>query len=540
MFNLLVVDDEVFAVQAILQGIDWTAHGFNGAYGAGDVDEAKELLSRIPIDILLCDIDMPGSNGLELAEWLNKMYPWVVTIFLTGHANFTYAQQAIHVGSFEYLLKPVKHEQLLQVVNRALDQVKINREMRDFNETYKTNSKLWIAKRPVLHEHFWQDVLSERIYPSTQNISELHDSYQLPLMKDSRILLILLSVEQWLKEITQRDEDIMEYVLRNAAAELFLHNFQGAVIQDQNGFNLIVMYVQGDKAPSREELSAICQKYLEACSHYFFCSLSCYVGEAVPIDQITQTYHLLIEMEHNNVTHTKVIRFQKDDQSQNLPPLSQRVTLLIEWSEWAGLLEMGKKEELLSRIDDMFAELDNNTVNAEALESLYYSLLHLIYHVAHKKGWSVQELLGSKRGADRIEAIRSLGHLRKWATRIIGMAIEFIHSHEKESSVVIGKVKQYIRGHLKDVTRMDIAAYVYLNSAYLSRLFKKETGQSLLDYIIHEKMDQSKIMLTESNMRINDICESIGYDNVSHFGKMFKKQVGISPQEYRKRYQQLT
>ncbi|MNG22693.1 Bifunctional transcriptional activator/DNA repair enzyme AdaA [compost metagenome] len=87
----------------------------------------------------------------------------------------------------------------------------------------------------------------------------------------------------------------------------------------------------------------------------------------------------------------------------------------------------------------------------------------------------------------------------------------------------------------QDLTREDIAAFLHFNPAYLSRLFKKETGLSLSDYIMDQRMKQAKRLLSESDLKVSDVAEITGYRNFSYFSKLFKKQEGFTPQEFRKR-----
>jgi two-component system response regulator YesN len=77
---------------------------------------------------------------------------------------------------------------------------------------------------------------------------------------------------------------------------------------------------------------------------------------------------------------------------------------------------------------------------------------------------------------------------------------------------------------------------VYLNPSYLSRLFKKETGQSLSDYIGQVRMEEARRLLSQTNMKIVQVAEESGYRNVSHFAKMFKRMTGVTPQEYRNKF----
>lgn len=290
MINVLVVDDETYAVRAILQGLDWKELGFDGVFSASDADEAMAILQEHRIDLMICDIEMPGMNGLELTEWAVEHYPGTETVFLTGHADFSYAQQAIGLGSFDYLLKPVRHDKLRDVVSRALDKIKQHHEQREFHDSYKNYVKLWESQKPVLIERFWQDILAERLVPTDHNLRHSLSAANLAVGPETTVLPILLSVEYWHKEFTARDEAIMEYALRNAALDFMLASVRGDVVQDKRGLNFALLYGSeedgGALLPDRTALEASCRDYIAACAKYFYCTLSCYVGQPLPIDQL--------------------------------------------------------------------------------------------------------------------------------------------------------------------------------------------------------------------------------------------------------------
>jgi two-component system response regulator YesN len=104
----------------------------------------------------------------------------------------------------------------------------------------------------------------------------------------------------------------------------------------------------------------------------------------------------------------------------------------------------------------------------------------------------------------------------------------------------VEKVCSYIREHIhEDIGRDDLAASVHLNPAYLSRMFKKEKGISLSNYIVQEKINKAKELLADTNYKISSIADAVGYQYYSYFSKLFRTIVGVSPQEYRKQYQKV-
>ncbi|MFW5981266.1 MAG: response regulator, partial [bacterium] len=214
MYNILIVDDEKIAIRGIRCAIKCSK--IADIYEAYGVNMAREIFEENEIDILICDIEMPGDNGLKLIEWVGKEYPETVNILLTGHASFDYAQQAIKMDVFEYLLKPVQHEELNLIIEKAVNQIEENKSLQDFYQVYEKYSSLWQKQRPLLVERFWQDLLSDRIRFDL-NLEKTLQIYNIPLSSESHIIPILISVEEWQKQLDARDEEIMQFALRNVA-----------------------------------------------------------------------------------------------------------------------------------------------------------------------------------------------------------------------------------------------------------------------------------------------------------------------------------
>ncbi len=123
MYSILIVDDEPIVLRGLKAGIHFEKLGFHAVYSAQNTEEAKKLFKQHHIDLLLCDIEMPGDSGLELAEWVNDCHPGTVILFLTAHASFSYAQDAVRLMAFRYLLKPIAYSELETVLTEALQKL---------------------------------------------------------------------------------------------------------------------------------------------------------------------------------------------------------------------------------------------------------------------------------------------------------------------------------------------------------------------------------------------------------------------------------
>ena len=126
--NLLIIDDEYFIVQGLVEMIDKEALGIDRIFTAYGAEQGRKIIEREEIDLLLVDVEMPKETGLELLEKLRLKGIRLTTIILSGHQRFDYAQEAIRYHCFNYLLKPIGKRNLNYELSRAVDFVRSKME----------------------------------------------------------------------------------------------------------------------------------------------------------------------------------------------------------------------------------------------------------------------------------------------------------------------------------------------------------------------------------------------------------------------------
>ena len=534
LYNLLIVDDEEIAIKGIVKGIDWSELELAHVFTACDAEEAQSIMLENTIHVVLSDIDMPNQNGIELLDWMNTYSPHSVTIFLTGHADFKYAQQAIQLDSFDYLLKPIDHGVLKKTLQQAIDKVKEQAELDQIKTTYNQFYQQWNRQRPLLIERFWQDIIHYRQSAVPAHMDAAMQNYGLPLEAESRLQVILISIEQWKEEWSARDEEIMTYGIRNAAEEQFFGDSSGHIVQDGNGVLYVLLYEADDN--SNAELEVKCNSFIQQCSGILHCRLSCYIGKPVKAYQIRDAVKNLLELERCNVSQTCTVIQEKNHGLK----LERNMTQQAPFPDWMILLESGKQQQLSLKIDECFDQMQHDKVDYTELSSFYFGLMNMLLQWLNKKGISIADVYPNREWEAGDAILKSLARMRTWTQGVCQQAVEYASSNGKDVSQVVYKVQRYMQDHLDDeFSRERVAEQVYLNPAYLSRMFRRETGLSLTDYMVKVRIARAREDLEKTNQRVSDIAINVGYANFSHFSKLFKKMTGLTPQEYRKKYQEV-
>lgn len=534
--RLLIVDDEQFAVEGILHCCDWKEHSMEEAFTANSADEAREILKGYQIDVLICDIEMPDEDGLSLVSWVKENCPWTETLFLTCHSEFTYAKKAINLGSFDYLLKPVDKGELLSAVSGMIQAIREKEEYQSYNKMYQKYRSLWQREKPKRVERFWHDLLSRKILPFGEFLErELIDA-GVGLEVNDRVLPILISIEEWSKPLTPRDQAIMEYAVKKAAAEFFIDGRQGEVITAKDGVLFVLLYASGAEGEggTREnlrvhQLTDTGTSFIQACQDFFYSTVTCYVGLSKTLQELSGMCESLKEMERDNISRTKSVLFYVPQLQKPLDLHSGEVQL----DELISCMMSGNRESAVRFIHALTDRLEASPgLQGRHLDALHQDTLQIIYHFLQVKGinaGSIEQFMNWTTAR-----LRGLLQYKHWAEGIVSAVMEAAFEQE-ETGGVIDRSIRYIQQHVEEeLSRETIADYVGLNPAYLSRLFKKETGQNLIDFLIAAKMNRARELLDTTEMTVSSVAQQVGYSNFSHFTKMFRKQFDVNPQEYRK------
>lgn len=132
--NLLIINDEELTADTMKEDIPWHDYDIDTVFTAYDAEQAKEVIWREMVDIMLCDIEMPGDNGIELLRWVRQEEKPIECIFLTCHPSFAYAQEAIALNCQEYILIPAKYEDIGKGVQKVVQRIQKERETKKYEE----------------------------------------------------------------------------------------------------------------------------------------------------------------------------------------------------------------------------------------------------------------------------------------------------------------------------------------------------------------------------------------------------------------------
>lgn len=208
MYSVILIDDEEVSIESIKQMITWESYGIDKVCTATNIEEAKAILEELKIDIVICDIEMAGGDGFEMIRWIKeRKYP-SVNIFLTCHAEFTYAQKAMKLGIIEYVLKPVIPEDFGEVLKKAVGQIK-EQEARHRTQAYASQ----LASGYLRQDGSQPQNNNEEIVAKVRKYIEEHLSYNISRQEIAEYVFLN---KDYLSRIFKEEtgQSIVDYIIK--------------------------------------------------------------------------------------------------------------------------------------------------------------------------------------------------------------------------------------------------------------------------------------------------------------------------------------
>lgn len=527
--NIIIVDDSIQTVKAINASIEWEKLGIMKVYIAYNISRAKEIIENNDIQIILCDIEMPQGNGLELIAWVKANFPQIENILLTCHEEFEYAKKAIELGCFDYLVKPIPFKELENKISQLIAKIEASSKLKKHSEYWNNNEK-------QIESLFWYELITGKIKGNCDEIEAYAKKKNVSYNKELKYLLVLLTKKRVISRLEEWNENALLFALENIAKEIILNDIPFSNIAVGEEEIIIIIPIIDDEKSNLGNIKKSCINYLIECNKYLGCSMTSYIGRYVSGQDLADEFSELQRLDKNNVSFiSKVI----DLNNNKLNQTNEKEILLPNINAWSLMLYNGESENAVKEVKKYIDELVKaERINRRMLNNLHQDILQLLYSFLEQKAIQAHQLFDDEKSEILyVKATKSIDNMINWVNHVFNKSASYVEEVAK-SQTVIERVKIYIKeNYNKDITRDDIANHVFLNPDYLSRTFKKATGSSLTEYLTEQRIEKSMLLLSRTNIQISKIADEVGYNNMNYFSKIFKKITGTTPVEYRKKSQ---
>lgn len=525
----MIVDDESSTRNGLMKHVDWNELGVDFVEEAKDGFEGLEIVESFQPDIIISDIRMPGMNGIEFATRIRTLFPACRIIFISGYSDKEYLKAAIHLNAVSYVEKPIEIDELKDVVKKA---VALHIEDEKKKLTEESIHLAFSESLPFIKQKIAFNLINSR------NVTE-------DILKDLRLVDVNFKVNDpytvfiirpAFRPKTSNEEKLTGSIkILNLLEELVKDIEHLYVIKEDVNIIVITSYSLN---MSRRRFITIFDDLKtwikENNSDYI--NLFCAVGQTVKgMNYIRESYG------------TAVLALQKlffrgyghivfyENKTEKSFSFNERIPGMF-----AVFLQESNMDAITAFIDNLCRDikLSEGTL-ADEVKNLFLKLSSTLFREAEKRGINPKDAgeQEEKHLLSMISDFQTIQELKEYLVNKTNFVLESIKDIDSTSRTVLNAIK-YIRENYADtdLSVKRLADFVYLTPTYLSTLFKKETGKTISDFVIDVRIEKSKDLLMDPQIKLFEVARKIGYSDANYYAKAFKKQLGLTPSAFREKY----
>ncbi len=516
MYNILLTDDEQIVIDSLSYIINKNFEGQVKLFTALSGSRALEIATKEDIDIIFMDINMPGLTGLETVSCILKLKPETVIIILSAFDRFQYAQDAINLGAYKYITKPVNRNVVIQTIRSAMDFVDTKRGNQSVEK--EIQKKLDFVS-PMIENDF----IFSCIYSNDKGI-------------DSKAYLEYFNIncKYWcslaleFQNITSQNQHDIYVKVRD------LLNENQRCLVSTFIMNQIVCYVPLDEEYSETAMLEGMIKSLHSKMSYNIVH-----GIRMGVSQVREDLDSFSELYREANTALNCtdaaggIYFYHQLESENL---EQPVTNKDELKKLLLIkLRQGEVDSVES-LSLMYADkLIAEESDLNKIKNLFFEMIVTAKNITEE----VDEKYSSEVFSQVFSILNSENDVKLLTEYLQKMLLEYASVingvKSRMENPLITKVCSYVNEHLSEELSLDqMAEYAGVSSFYLSKIFKEEKGVNYIGFVTDRRLEMAQKLLKETDISIKEITATIGYNDQNYFSRLFKNKFGLSPTEYRK------
>ncbi|MFC5648246.1 response regulator [Paenibacillus solisilvae] len=538
MMRVLIVDDEFEIREGLRNRFPWAAYGIDEVEVADDGDSALAIALERQPELIVTDIKMNRMSGTDFLRSLTAVdgYDWKA-IVISGYDDFDLVKQVMKLGAMDYVLKPINTDELDQVVRKSVDQIR--RERMERQNQLLLNNQIHFAL-PKMREEMLLELI-ESGYVPYRELRTRHrlETLNLGWMNHESMLLMMLEVDD-LKAIDNqkrysKERELVLFGIGNVVTQTLEEDYPFPFALCLNAQNRWIAVL----SCSHQEQTDLCQEVAQQCIR----RINQYVKVKVSIAMCAapKTLPNLHDMfvEADEILEQKAVYGGNQLFTvQGLGAVKERVDLsLQEMDEVLDLVKYGTDEDISSAMD-RFVELMQSwgLTQLKDIQQRIFEWLLEIFKKASAAGWQDKSWQKNPIAIwEQLEQYDTLHSLRIQVEKfLLSIALDFQNQTAAPSQIICEAEKILRMQFAESLTLQSVASEVHVTPVWLSKLFKKEKQKTFLESLTDIRMERAKEMLGDVRSKIYQISCQVGYKDPVHFSKLFKKQTGCSPKEYRK------
>ncbi|MDF2614421.1 MAG: two component transcriptional regulator, AraC family [Clostridia bacterium] len=530
MLKTIIIDDEELIREGLLTTIDWKSLGYEVVGQASDGEEAIELIQNLLPDVIITDIRMPFMNGLELLEFIKPMLPHSFVVIISGHDEFQYAQKALQLGAYDYLLKPFD----LDYFHKMLVKIKYEHTL-----LKKSSKGLSDNHLSTLQTHFIEDLIYNKV--DLHEIEKKAEEYKLKELTHQYLLLMVIQLDNYHLSIAQYNFDeindihkqFYEQIHHAAKSIKNLYMVEGKsgdciLCLSSKDINILKDYSKSLPLSLKKEIE----------SHMNFTVTIAISNIRQGIKELPETYKQTLEIlsyrfiaGYSQILYSENMK-KEDKIGFNYPQTDYNSEKFIAY------IKAGNDEDISEYIDSLFNDLVAHGHNSSLFIIMFVTSIYVqILNLLGTMDYSIESIFPNP-----LDIYRSLTASQnimdtKNVLKDVSLKVSHYLSSKRTSklSSLIRKAKNYIDANYSstDLTLQAVAEHVNMGVCYFSSVFKQETDETFINYVTKVRIEKAKELLATSEYKSYEVSYMVGYNNPTYFSTIFKKMTGIPPSQYK-------
>lgn len=522
MLKILIVDDEAPTRARIIKGINWEELNISQIVQAEDGDEAIHLCDTFVPDILLTDVRMPKTDGIELATHLTHRFPGIKTIFISGYTDKEYFKSAIRLGAVSYIEKPVDLTELFNVLSEAVVSLNNDRatahKIKAFEQS-RNLQKLMEVAGSLCQPTFYNEQLLEELVPEVRNAS--------------LFVTVVAKVT-----FVGGGSDLSSFI-----PFMFQSIYEIASVYDAPNLsplctckgNHIIIHLVGQSTGSNftdyKLIDSYCNFVVERLSGSGISSVVAVGAVVSSYKELARSYETaVIAVQQSFYQESDSVCYYKKAGASTYQFGTEQIEI------FSQALRKQNRNHALLYIHNLTGEIKQyqNTLVINVLRH-YYALICELMRLAQDEQIALYEKIGKEQDVwVHIQNFSFITQLEDFLVQGINQYYDSLNEG-KYGNATVDRIIKFIKNSYAnpDLSITAISEHTNLSPTYICHLFKDTTDTTINNFILNYRMQKAQQLLRDPMCKVKDVGFLVGYRNGNYFSYQFKKFTGLSPSQFR-------
>jgi len=532
MLKILIVDDEAIHREGIAQIIRKHRPDYC-VQVACNGQEALKLAKADPMDIIVTDVRMPRMDGLEFIKSIREMNQQSYIVILSGYRNFDYAQRALQLGASEYLVKPTRESDFLAVLKKIEEKIEADHK--------KEVANIQNTKKLDLSLPFYFEKLMNLWITGQSSSEELHEIDELLAPQQQGVVLAVRLTNLQELNVTgspflgiNTQQQLKYYLKKNlepcGSSVSFFNNKDSQIL-----VCILLLKIENDQAPLC--LNRNLEAFLAVIHDEFDLVGTIGVGKICDpiLNEASGSYNLAYQalsgffyQPDNRIIYSDAI---SDQLITNCPDLNRFEEPLL------AAIRQNDTVRVASLVHQLFAY--SVTHGFPPPDTLVKAIERLALNTCSVASGFMDTPLYEdwlNRVESRLACCTDIQQLKDEFNSILLDQVDWLVNLKKNKhDLIMKKCFEYLEDNLQeDLTLKMVADHFYFNPSYFSAIFKEHAHMTFIKYVSKLRLKKAAELLDKGYYRVYEVAERVGFKDEKYFHRVFKKEYGITPDEYRR------